>query len=127
MMRVFLVATCIALLAAACNSSASQNTWQSEGRVEAMDGQTWVVGSQLVTVASDASLDGNPAVGTTVRVSGWRRDNGEMVIDSVEVIVTSPTATAQPPAQTQARTAVPPKPAPAAPAPAKKPAHPKRD
>jgi hypothetical protein len=72
------------VLLTACNAAPGP-AWETEDQIEAIDGQTWVVGSHLVTVPADASITGNPTVGATVRVSGQRSNRGELVIDSVEV------------------------------------------
>jgi len=71
-----------------CTSSRSNQAaqdWQADERLEAMDGQTWVVGNHLVTLSPDAAVVGKPAIGSMVHVSGRRSDRGELLIDNVEV------------------------------------------
>ena len=76
-------------------STPSSTPWQGEDQLNAADGQTWVVGSHLVTVPPDTA---QPKLGSTVRLSGQRTQRGELVIDSVEVLDT-PAAQVQPTAK----------------------------
>ena len=85
------------LVLSACSSPTNRATgqsevWHTEARVQVIDGRTWVVGTYLVTVSPDVTTVGNPSVGATVQVSGQRTQNGELVIDHVEVIQ-APTTT----------------------------------
>ena len=94
------------LVLSACSSLTNRATgqsevWHTEARVQVIDGRTWVVGTYLVTVSPDVTTVGNPSVGATVQVSGQRIQNGELVIDHMEVIQ-EPTATTQASAQAEA-------------------------
>jgi hypothetical protein len=110
----FLVALAAISLLCACTTSANQagQDWQTEDLLEAMDGQTWVIGSHLITLARDAAVTGKPAIGSTLRVSGRRTDRGELLIDNVEVLRTAAanpgTPTPQPQTKKPVRTPVPP-------------------
>jgi hypothetical protein len=67
-------------------SGRQAQTTQIQDQLVSVDGQTWVVGTHLVTVSSDASVNGSPSVGDQVVVSGRRTDAGELVIDNVQVL-----------------------------------------
>jgi hypothetical protein len=69
----------------ACSRPASTE-WQTQDRIQAIDGQTWVVGTHLVTVSPEAAAGGEPSVGSIVRLSGRRTDAGELLADHVEVV-----------------------------------------
>jgi len=110
--RVMLLAvlTAVGLLLGACARSspdqlgASAQDWQSEGRIQVMDGDTWVVGSALVAVPPQATVVGNPQVGSVVRLTGKRTADGALRADSVQVVQDAVQPTARP---TPAPTPVP--------------------
>jgi hypothetical protein len=73
------------VMASACRRAAGQD-WQLQDHIEVIDGQTWVVGSRLVTVAPSAAVDGQPAVGALVQLQGQRTAAGELVAEHVQVL-----------------------------------------
>jgi hypothetical protein len=74
----------------------SAQDWQTEGEIQVMDGQIWVVGAHLVTVPPQASITGKPAVGVAVRLSGKRTAAGELRADRVQVVDSPAEATPRP-------------------------------
>ena len=58
-----------------------------QDQLVAIDGQTWVVGTHLVTVPADALVSGAPVVGDRVGVSGRLTESGELVVENVQVLV----------------------------------------
>src|ERR1051326_635134 len=66
------VGALLAVVVAVGCANQSGATWQTEAPLEAIDGQTWVAGAHLVSVASTAAIDGDPAVGSMVRLTGRR-------------------------------------------------------
>jgi hypothetical protein len=91
-----------------CSKQAQATEIQDQ--LEAIDGQTWVVGTHLVTVSADASVSGTPSVGSRVGVSGHRTGSGELVIDNVRVLADAqlapgPAPTARPAAPQSGQTA----------------------
>ena len=86
MLRLAGTVAAAALVAACSTSDQAGQTWQTEEPLRAIDGQTWVVGSHLVTVPPEATVKGRPSVGSTVNVSGHRTARGELMIDAVEVV-----------------------------------------
>jgi hypothetical protein len=117
--RRFKVLVLVAAFASACarTTQTQPSDWEVEDRIEFMDGQTWVVGSRLVSVASGASIGGTPEVGAVVQLSGQRTTAGELRADRVQVVksVVQPTATSVPARPKPAVTPSPAVPAPAAP------------
>ena len=101
----------------ACTTSPASGAWQAEETLKAADGQTWVVGSHLVTVSPETA---QPPLGSTVRLRGQRTQRGELLIDSVEVLDT-PAAQVQPTPKPAPRAQPTTPPRAPAPAPVKKP------
>jgi outer membrane biosynthesis protein TonB len=92
-----------------------ETDWRAEGPIQVIDGRTWVVDGQLVTVAPDATIVGSPAVGAVARLVGLRSRTGQLVARHVEIAQpvqpTAPAArkpTAQPIAKPTVRPAVKP-------------------
>ena len=96
------------LVAAACARSsegaASRGPWEAEGRLQVMDGRTWVVGDRLVTLAANASIAGQPASGAVVKVAGEADASGQLMAQRVEVLQAAPPppSPSPPPAATRA-------------------------
>jgi hypothetical protein len=86
---------------------AQAGPWQVEAPVQVIDGPVWVVGTHVVTLAPEAAVAGNPSVGATVQVSGRRTENGELIIDHVQVVQdpapTTPSVQAEAPAPPASR------------------------
>jgi hypothetical protein len=84
-----LLLAALALIIGACvqpNNVAATRTWESEGVVHVMDGQTWVVGDRLLTIAPGAEIPEPPVLGARVRVSVGRTDRGKLLAQRVQVV-----------------------------------------
>ena len=103
-MRLSIVVLLSAAALAACGSQSSAPV-QVQGVVAAMDGQTWLVGSNLIVVPTAAHMTGTPAVGADVTIDGLRASAGQVVASSVQVM-SPPIAT--PAAAPRAAPALPP-------------------
>lgn len=82
----------------AAASSQAPGKVQTQGTIQAIDGNTWVVGQDLVTLAPNATVVGAPIVGAIVQVGGTRATDGHLVADQATVIQPAqPAAAPQPP------------------------------
>jgi hypothetical protein len=86
--RVASLCAVVALITGACGPSnlAANRAWESEGVIQVMDGQTWVVGDRLITIAPGAEVAELPAVGARVRVIGSRTEHGKVLAERVQVL-----------------------------------------
>src|SRR5579859_5123663 len=80
------------------------------GVVQSINGSTWIVDGNTVIVTSTTVITGYPVVGTIVKISGKRGDDGKVVVVNVTLTTATPAATeieaTEPPEGTRAPTAV---------------------
>src|SRR5258708_15259180 len=64
-----------------------------EGVVQSINGNTWIVDGITVTVTSSTVITGYPVVGSIVKISGKRGDDGKVVVVIVTLTTGTPAAT----------------------------------
>ncbi len=84
-----------------------------EGTVSAINGSVWTIDGMAVMVSASTELKGNPQVGDTVRVEGFRLADGSLQVNRIQFRDNNEdnrhedrtvTATAVPPSSTQQST-----------------------